>query len=88
MSTANGKVLEFFTKISRLEANKAIIRQVMASSILDSLFLEVRKKETAIGMWEAVKDQREKEFQMVTVDMHHKLQAEKCLKSGDVQTPK
>ena len=139
MSTANGKVLEFFTKIPKLEANgsnwvifkdcflfavaaaslsshidgtgaeptlapgiprsgvllesqqeklnkftsnfaqwqsdEAIIRQVIASSILDSLFLEVRKKEMAMGMWEAVKEQRKKKSQMVTVDMHRKLQA-------------
>ena len=37
-----------------------------------------------MGMWEAVKDQREKKSRMVTVDMCRKLQAEKCLESGDV----
>jgi gag-polypeptide of LTR copia-type len=39
-----------------------------------------------MGMWEAVKNQRKKKSRMVTVDMHCKLQAKKCLKSGDVQT--
>ena len=58
----------------------------IAMSISDSLFLEVRKKETVMGMWEAVKDQREKKSQMVTVDMCCKLQAEKCLKLGNVCT--
>ena len=37
--------------------------------ISDSLFLEVRKKETVLEMWKAIKDQREKKTQMVTVDM-------------------
>ena len=54
-------------------------------TISDSLFLEVRKKESAKKMWEAVKEQREKKSQMVTVDMQHKLQAEKCPESGDIR---
>src|SRR5271155_2582984 len=62
-----------------------MIRQAIASSISDSLFLEVRKKKTGMEMWEAVKDQREKKSRMVTVDMRRKLQAEKCLESGDVR---
>ena len=47
-------------EISRWQSEEAIIRQTIASTISDSLFLEVRKKVTAVGMWEAVKDQREK----------------------------
>src|SRR6202522_339702 len=149
MSVANGKILEFFTKIPKLEADgsnwvifkdrflfaaaaaslvshidgtgvaptletgfprcgllseaqqaeldkytsdlagwetdEAMIRQALASSISDSLILEVTKKKTGMEMWEAVKDQREKKSRMVTVDMRRKLQAEKCLESGDVR---
>ena len=47
-------------EISRWRSEEAIIRQAIASTISDSLFLEVRKKATAVGMWEAVRDQREK----------------------------
>ena len=36
-------------------------------------------------MWNAVKDQREKKSCMVTVDMHRRLQSEKCTEQGDVQ---
>ena len=46
--------------ISRWQSEEAIVRQAIASTISDSLFLGVRKKVTAVGMWEAVKDQREK----------------------------
>jgi hypothetical protein len=37
-----------------------------------------------MGMWEAVNNQREKKSQMVTVDMHCKLQVEKSLELGDI----
>ena len=72
--------------LAQWQSDEAIIRQAIAMSISDSLYLEVKKKETAMGMWEAVKDQREKKSQKVTVDMHCKLQAKKCLKSGNVCT--
>jgi hypothetical protein len=45
----------------------------------------VRKKETAVLMWNAIKDQREKKSCMVTVDMRRKLQSEKCNEQGDVR---
>jgi hypothetical protein len=72
------KLDDYHTALSKWQSDEAIIRQAIASTISDSLFLEVRKKESAYEMWEAVKDQREKKSRMVTVDMRRKLQAEKC----------
>ena len=72
-------------EMSRWESSEAIIKQTIASTISDSLFLEVSEKETAYEMWKAVKEQREKRTRMVTVDMRRKLQAEKCPESGDVR---
>ena len=71
--------------MSRWQTDEAIIKQAIASTISDSLFLEVSEKATAFEMWEAVKSQREKKTRMVTVDMRHKLQAEKCPESGDMR---
>ena len=86
-STADQKeALDNYTgKLLRWWADEAIIRQAIASMISDSLFLEVRKKESAKEMLEAVKEQREKKSRMVTVDMWCKLQAEKCPESGDIR---
>ena len=67
------------------KSNEAIIRQGIASTILDSLFLEVRKEVTVIKMWKAVKEKREKKSWMVTVDLRCKLQVEKCAESGDMR---
>src|SRR6202522_4312065 len=86
LSEAQQAELDKYTSdLARWESDEAMIRQAIASSISDSLFLEVKKKKTGMEMWEAVKDQREKKSRMVTVDMRRKLQAEKCLESGDVR---
>src|SRR5277367_5246867 len=71
--------------LTKWNIDEAIIRQAIASSISDSLFLEVRKQDTALKMWEAVRNQREKKSRMVTVDLRRKLQAEKCAEQGDVR---
>ena len=76
---------DYAEQLSRWQSNEAIIRQAIASTIPDSLFLEVRKTVTALEMWEAVKEKREKKSWMVTVDMRRKLQAEKCPESGDMR---
>ena len=75
---------EYGALLTKWEMKENIVKQALASVIPDSLFIEVRKKETAALMWDAVKDQREKKSHMVTVDMRQKLQSEKCNEHGDV----
>ena len=65
--------------------NEAVIKQAIATTIPDSLFIEVRKEVTACLMWEAVWLKREKKSHMVTVDLCRKLQAEKCPEHGDMR---
>ena len=77
---------EYNTLLTKWEMEENIVKQALASVIPDSLFIEVRRKETAMLMWDAVRDQREKKSRMVTVDMHQKLQSEKCNEQGDVRT--
>src|ERR1700678_1033216 len=80
-----GALDEYAAKLLRWRSGEAIVRQAIASMISDSLFLEVRKRESAKEMWDAVRDQREKKSRMVTVDLRRKLQAEKCPESGDIR---
>jgi len=63
------EISDYEAKLSEWHIGEAIIKQAIATIISDSLFLEVRKEETALKMWEAVKNQREKKSRMVTVDM-------------------
>ena len=76
---------EYQLKCTKWEMEENIVKQVLVSIIPDSLFIEVRRKEMAGLMWDAVKDQREKKSRMVTVDMCQKLQSEKCTEQGDVR---
>jgi transposase InsO family protein len=62
-----------------------VLKQAIASTIPDSLFLDVRKELMAQLMWDAVTNKREKKSRMVTVDLRRKLQSEKCDESGDVR---
>jgi hypothetical protein len=79
------EVSDYETELLKWQTGEAIIKQAIASVIPDSLFLEVRKEETAFRMWEAVRNQREKKSRMVTVDLRRRLQAEKCAEQGDVR---
>src|ERR1700678_797924 len=79
-----GALDEYAAEIARWRSGEAIVRQAIASTISDSLFLEARKRESEKEMWDAVRDQREKKSRMVTVDLRGKLQAEKCPESGDI----
>src|ERR1700678_1431202 len=76
---------EYSASITKWEMEENIMKQALASVIPDSLFIEGRKMETALSMWDAVRNQREKKSQMVTVDMRRKLQSEKCREQGDVR---
>ena len=60
---------EYNTLLTKWEMEENIVKQALASVIPDSLFIEVRRKETATLMWDAVRDQREKKSRMVTIDM-------------------
>ena len=64
--------------------NEAVIKRAIATTIPDSLFIEVCKEVMARLMWEAVRLKQEKKSHMVTVDLHCKLQAEKCPEYGDM----
>jgi hypothetical protein len=71
--------------LSIWQTGEAVLKQAIASTIPDSLFLDVRKELTAKLMWDAVTNKREKKSRMVTVDLRRKLQSEKCEENGDVR---
>ena len=52
-------LLKYQASLTKWEM-KNIVKQAIASLIPDSLFIEVRRKETVLTMWDAVRDQREK----------------------------
>jgi transposase InsO family protein len=65
---------------------EAVMKQAIAGSIPDSLFIQVGKQTTAKGMWDAVKSDREKRSRMVQIEMRRKIQDERCDEGADVRT--
>ena len=55
---------EYQLKRTKWKMEENIVKQALALVIPDSLFIEVRRKETAALMWDAVRDQREKKSHM------------------------
>jgi hypothetical protein len=64
---------------------EAVIKQAIAGTIPDSLFMMVRREEMGKKMWDSVIEEFEKRSQMVMVDLCRKLQEEGCSEKGDVQ---
>src|SRR5882762_7911695 len=79
------EIEQYEEKQSKWMMGEAVVKQAIATTIPDSLFIEVRKEVTARLMWEAVRMKREKKSRMVTVDLRRKLQAEKCSEHDDMR---
>src|ERR1700761_4530966 len=67
------------------KANEAIVKQALASTIPDSLFLKVKGEKSAGLMWKKVKEEFQKRSKMMTVDLRRRLQDERCPENGDVK---
>jgi hypothetical protein len=81
------KALEVYqTMLSEWEPNEAIIKQGIAATIPDSLFLKVMGEKTAAGMWKRVKEEYERKSQMLQVDLRRKLQDKRCGEGDNVKT--
>ena len=82
---------EQMAELEQYEENKlkwltgeAVMKQAIAIMIYDSLFIEIQNEVIAHLMWEVILIKWKQKLQMVTVDLHHKLQAEKCPEHGGV----
>jgi hypothetical protein len=68
------------------KSGQAIVKQVIASTIPDALFLRVKDANTAAELWKKVAEEFEKKSRMVTVDLRRRLQDERCNEIGNVRT--
>jgi gag-polypeptide of LTR copia-type len=65
---------------------EAVVKQQIAGTIPDSLFMKVRGKGTAQEIWDGLGDDFQKKSRMVSVDLRRRLQQEKCVEKGDICT--
>ncbi len=66
-------------------SNAAILKQGIAATVPDALFLKVKGEKTPGLMWKKVKDEYKKKSKMMTVDLRRKLHDMKCAENGDVK---
>ena len=60
------------------------MKQQIAATILDSLFMKIRGKTTALEIWNALSREFQNKSKMVLVDLRRRLQQERCQEKGDV----
>lgn len=65
---------------------KAIMKQLITSTILDSLFMKVRGKTSAHDIWSALVNDFEKKSRMVSVDLRRRLQDERAGEKDDLRS--
>jgi hypothetical protein len=64
---------------------EAIVKQQIAATIPDSLFMKIRDKGTALEIWQALQSDFQNKSRMVAVDLRRRLQQERCAEKGDVR---
>jgi hypothetical protein len=65
---------------------EAIVKQQIAGTIPDSLFMKIRSKTTASEIWTELGNEFQKKSRMVSVDLRRRLQEERCDERGDIRT--
>ncbi|KAJ3496166.1 hypothetical protein NLJ89_g10524 [Agrocybe chaxingu] len=64
---------------------EAVVKQQIAATIPDSLFLKIRTKGTAFDIWKALAAEFQDRPRMVAIDLRQRLQAERCGEKGDLR---
>jgi len=65
---------------------EAVVKQQIAATIPDSLFMKIRMKGTAYQIWEALTLEFQNKSRMVSVDLRRQLQQQCCGDKGDMHT--
>ena len=75
---------EWKKELREWRSSKAVAKQQIASSIPDSLFLKIHSNRSMYKIWKALEDHYQKQFQMVAIDLHRRIQNQCC---GDKGVP-
>ena len=81
------KKLEVWREKLRVwKLGEAVVKQQIAATIPDSLFMKIRTKGTALEIWEALMKDFQNKSRMVSVDLRRRLQQQRCAEKGDVRS--
>ncbi len=76
---------EYQKTLKTWKQEEAIVKQQLASTISDTLFLKIRLLPTVHEIWSALEDTYQVKSCMVSVDLWRRLQEERCAERGDVR---
>ena len=77
---------QYERELTLFRARQGVLKQAIASTIPDDLFLRVQSAGGAAGMWKRVLEEFERKSKMVAVDLRRKLQNERCSNTSNVRT--
>jgi hypothetical protein len=78
-------IKEWKAELKEWKRGEAIVKQQIAATIPDSLFMKIRNKGTALEIWDALRGDFQNKSRMVAVDLRRRLQQERCAEKGDVR---
>ena len=78
-------IKEWRAELKEWKRGEAIVKQQIAATIPDSLFMKIRNQGTALEIWEALQSDFQNKSRMVAVDLRRRLQQERCAEKGDMQ---
>jgi hypothetical protein len=78
-------IKEWKAELKEWKRGEAIVKQQIAATISDSLFMKIRDRGTALEIWEALQNNFQNKSRMVAVDLRRRLQQEQCAEKGDVR---
>jgi len=67
------------------QQGEAIVKQQIAATIPDSLFVKIKSKSTALEIWQTLMAQFQDKSRMVSMDLRHRLGQLRCAEKGDVR---
>jgi len=77
--------LEWKKELKIWKQGEAIVKQQIAMTIPDSLFMKIQGKGNALEIWSSLANEFEKKSRSVAVDLQKRLQDEYCSEKADVR---
>ena len=84
-TTAEQKLVsEYPEKMKYWSKHNGYVKQVIAASLPESLFLRVQKEETAKSVWDTLTNLFQNRSRVIAIDLRRKLQETRCTEKGDL----
>ena len=80
------KLEEWKEKLRVWKQGEAVVKQQIAATIPDSLFMKIQGQGSAFLIWAALTNDFQNKSRMVSVDLRRRLQLQRCAEKGDIRS--